>query len=441
MVAKAEQKVVGATTAKKRYFGLSMPILVSMCVIVLAAAYTGALSADLPGTFALMFVIGIIFKEIGDRIPIWNTYIGGGIVLAYLGTAALVYYNLIPQQYVDSIDLITGDMDFLTFFIAMLITGSILGLNRQLLIKSIVRYLPAILGGVAGAAILGILGGLIIGISPSDALISYVLPVMGGGNGAGAIPLSQMYERVTGNPSAEYYTFAIAILTIANIFAIIAGGILNKLGESKKGLTGNKTNLMRNTAEIEEKEEKASLSMKDYGGAMALGLSFYAMGRLFGEYLLPTVGGIAIHSFAYMIVFVALANALGLIPNDIRQASQGMQSFFTKTMVIIIMVGVGVDTDLGELFAAITFGNVLMALLVVIGAIFGSAVVGWLVGFYPIDSAVTAGLCMANRGGSGDIAVLGASDRMGLISYAQLSSRLGGGIVLVIGSLIFGLLL
>jgi Na+/citrate or Na+/malate symporter len=45
---------------------------------------------------------------------------------------------------------------------------------------------------------------------------------------------------------------------------------------------------------------------------------------------------------------------------------------------------------------------------------------------------------MANRGGSGDLAVLGASKRMSLMAYAQLSSRLGGGIVLVIGSILFG---
>jgi Na+/citrate or Na+/malate symporter len=81
---------------------------------------------------------------------------------------------------------------------------------------------------------------------------------------------------------------------------------------------------------------------------------------------------------------------------------------------------------------------VVIAFLIVVGAIIGSAVVGHLVGFFPIDSAITAGLCMANRGGSGDLAVLGASRRMGLIAYAQLSSRLGGGIVLVIGSILFG---
>ena len=104
------------------------------------------------------------------------------------------------------------------------------------------------------------------------------------------------------------------------------------------------------------------------------------------------------------------------------------------------MVGVGADTSLKELLDAITFGNVVIAFLIVVGAILGSAVTGYLVGFYPIDSAITAGLCMANRGGSGDLAVLGAAKRMGLMAYAQLSSRLGGGIVLVIGSILFSLL-
>ena len=109
--------------------------------------------------------------------------------------------------------------------------------------------------------------------------------------------------------------------------------------------------------------------------------------------------------------------------------------------VLIIMVGVGADTDLNQLIDAINLSNVVIAFLIVVGAIIGSAIVGQLVGFYPIDSAITAGLCMANRGGSGDLAVLGASHRMGLIAYAQLSSRLGGGIVLIIGSILFGALI
>ena len=97
-------------------------------------------------------------------------------------------------------------------------------------------------------------------------------------------------------------------------------------------------------------------------------------------------------------------------------------------------------TDLGELIAAFTFGNVLIAAFIVFGAIIGSGLVGWLVGFYPIETAITAGLCMANRGGSGDLAVLGAAKRMELISFAQISSRLGGGLMLIIASVVFGIL-
>lgn len=66
---------------------------------------------------------------------------------------------------------------------------------------------------------------------------------------------------------------------------------------------------------------------------------------------------------------------------------------------------------------------------------------GDLMGFYPADSAITAGMCMANRGGSGDIACLGAADRMEMIAYAQLSSRLSGGIVLIIASFVFSFIL
>ena len=142
-----------------------------------------------------------------------------------------------------------------------------------------------------------------------------------------------------------------------------------------------------------------------------------------------------------MIIFVVILAASGKIPDNVRAGAKRLQSFVSSGTAIAVMVGMGTDFEISELFTVLNFSNAVIALAIVIGAILGSAVVGYLVGFYPIDAAVTAGLCMANRGGNGDIACLGAAKRMDLIAYAQLSSRLGGGMVLVIASLLFSFLL
>ena len=431
------------TTDKKALRLFSMPwwFAIAAILVVYLATYLGALSTDMGGTMALMLAIAIPLNEIGKRIPIWNKYVGGGLVLTFLGTAVLVYYNVIPTQYVDSLEVFMGDTDFLTFFIIVLITGSVLSLDRDILLKSFAGYVPAILGGVVGAGILGSLAGLLFGVNPAMIMLQYVLPVMGGGNGAGAIPLSQIYADVTGGSSDSYYAFAIVILTIANIFAIIAGALLNSLGEKKPSWTGDKKTLLRNSTFNVSDDENYKVSMGDIGAGLFLTVAAYSFGRLMSKSILPEIFGAPIHHLAYMILFVVILAATGVVPKSIRMGAKKLQSFTTTNLTILVMVGVGADMDLGEFVAALTPQNAIIALFIVIGAVVGSGFVGYLVGFYPIDAAITAGLCMANRGGSGDLAVLGAADRMELMAYAQLSSRLGGAIILILGSFAFSFLM
>ena len=90
--------------------------------------------------------------------------------------------------------------------------------------------------------------------------------------------------------------------------------------------------------------------------------------------------------------------------------------------------------------AALNINTLIICLFVVLGAVIGTGIFGQLFGLYPIDSAVTAGLCMANRGGGGDIVVLSAADRLELMSYAAVSSRLGGGLILVLAGVVFSIL-
>ena len=411
--------------------------------LILITAYTGALEVDFSSCLALILAYGIIFYEIGEWLPIWNSYIGGGVLAAFFGTAIVTQLNLVPENYVEPInDFVSGDMvGFMTFFIIILIAGSVLALEKDVLLKSFVGYLPAILGGLGCAMLFGVLAGMIFGIKPSVVILKYVLPVMGGGNGAGAVPMSQIYEKATGDAAANFYAFAIIILTIANVMSIIAGGLLNKLGDKKTSWTGDKKTLLRNNSVLVTDDEKIEPTIKDMGAAMLIAVACYAVGQLFAGYILPTIFGAPIHQFAYMIILVVILAATGVIPKRIRAGAKRLQKFMTTTCSVVVMAGLGFDFNLEELFHACTLQNVIIALFIVIGAIVGSAVVGWMVGFYPIDSAITAGLCMANRGGNGDIAVLGAAKRMDLMAYAQLSSRLGGGIVLIVASFLFSFLM
>ncbi len=409
---------------------------------VLAVAYTDTLGYDAIAFIAFVMAFSIILYKIGKILPIWSTYIGGGLLMVFFGCAFLKQFNLIPEGYLELVDtMVQGDINILSVFIIALIMGSILSLDRKVLLRSFAGYIPAILGGLAGASLLGVAAGFVFGVAPIDMIIKYVLPIMGGGNGAGAVPLSQIYEQISGEPAANYYSFAIIILTIANLFCILSGALLNRLGEVKPSLTGDGSNIMPVDGNLIKDDVEVKVSLNDYSGTLLLMGAVYAVGRLFSKVLLPTVFGAQIHTFAYSIIFVVVLAALGVVPANIRVAARNMQSFMVSVVGLMTMVGLGFDFDLGELVSACSPSNLIIAAVIVLGAILGSALVGKLVGFYPIDSAVTAGLCMANRGGAGDIAVLSAAKRMGLISYAQLSSRVGGGIVLIIASFFFSFFL
>lgn len=434
---------------ESKWSGLSIQMFAVLLAIVAITVYVpfgGKEAAFLRGNFLVIFAIlsvfGVLFGEIGDRIPIWNDYIGGGTVLVFFASAVMGTYNLVPTKVLKAIDVFYGaqPVNFLEIFIPALIVGSVLTVNRKTLIQSIAGYIPLILIGVVGATLGGVGAGLIFGKAPLDIIMNYVLPIMGGGTGAGAIPMSEMWAQKTGGNPKDWFAFAISILTIANVIAIFTGAFLKELGKKRPELTGNGNLILDDTKEAvkEEAGPKVAVTPKDIASAFAfVGILFmfsHISEIIWSSFKLP----FEMHKLAFLVIYSIILNVINVVPVSLRVGAKEIQAYFSKYTIWVLMGAVGFGTDVQEIINSLSFANLIIALAIVLGAVVLIMLASKKMKFYPVEAAITAGLCMANRGGSGDIAVLGAADRMELISFAQISSRVGGAMMLILGSMIFG---
>lgn len=106
-----------------------------------------------------------------------------------------------------------------------------------------------------------------------------------------------------------------------------------------------------------------------------------------------------------------------------------------------LLVGIGVAyTSLEEVISAFTPTYLLLVITTVVGALIGTAIVSYFVNFYIIEGMITTGLCMANMGGTGDVAVMSASNRMELMPFSQISSRIGEAFMLLLTSFLINLI-
>ncbi len=421
-----------------------MPIwLITVCLLLIyGATYMELLpDQDMLTIIIIMFAGGLLLFEIGERLPVWKDFLGGGAVMAFFGAAVLEYFQILPARYSEAITFYYDDFGFQTVFITLLIVSAVLAVNRKQLIKAFSGYIPAIFGGIAAAAVFGMIGAVICGVNIKEVVAYYVLPTMGGGNGAGAIPLSEMWEASTGLGKDAYYSKAFAILNIANNFAIIGAVLLNSLGEKIPKLSG-KGELLKNPEKyvlVEDSQEKPKISQFEMAGGLLLAGAIFVVSLVFSENILPAIGPVSLHMYAYMVVITAILNVSNIVPIEIKEGVKKLSNFFTKPLMCYCMFGIGIAfTDLADFLAVLNWQTLVICAFVVFGAIIGSGAMGMLFGFNFVESAITAGLCMANRGGSGDLQVLGAGKRMNLMSYAQISSRIGGAIILLLASIVFG---
>ena len=413
------------------------PLYLVLAALVLAAALTGNLPDTMVVGFATTILLGGLFIWIGNLFPVVRDF-GLPTILCTFAPATLAFFGVLPENLVTVVQNFIEGHGFLDFFVIGIIAGSILGMPRALLLKAGPRFAVPVVGCLIATFVLVGLLGLLTGFGFVEGILFIAAPIMAGGLGVGALPMSKMYASATGSDSAAFMGDLMSAVVMANVVCILIAGIYNGLGKRKKqlfvGFNGH-GQLMR----IKGRSDELTLPPKrDASSFIALGKGLLIAGSLFvfGNLMAALVPGL--HPYAWAIIAAAAVKIFGLLPKDVEDSTADWGDLIGAVLVPALLVGVSLTyIEIQDVLASLS--NPLFILLTVstvVIATLTSGVLGWLVKFNFVEASITPGLVMADTGGSGDVSVLSAANRMHLMPFAALTNRLGGALVLFVTSLI-----
>ncbi|QIZ06161.1 2-hydroxycarboxylate transporter family protein [Priestia megaterium] len=411
-----------------------LPLYIVIATVVYFSAVYKLLPADMIGGFAIIIVMGILLGDLGMKIPILKD-IGGPAILALLIPSILVYFSVINTTVMNAVTQLMKTSNFLYLYISILVVGSILGMNRRVLIQGFTRmFIPLIVGTIASIAV-GVLVGLLFGYDMKHTLFYIVVPIIGGGIGEGILPLSIGYAEVLGKSSETFVGQLIPAAVIGNIAAIICAGILSRLGEKKKHLTGNgvlvKTKGGDGITEASTIDKPVDFPLM--GAGLLIACTFFILGGLGNKFL-------GIPGPVLMIIAAAVVKSIKVMPAKMEQGAYHLYKFVSSSLTWPLMVGLGMlYIPLKDVVKIVTPGYVVVCTSVVVAMVTTGYFVGKLMKMYPVDSAIVTG-CHSGLGGTGDVAILSASNRMSLMPFAQVSTRIGGASTVILAILLLKLL-
>ena len=426
--------------------GLSLKYFVPFAIVVLAAVYTGMMptakvyvkateeatvSTSFIMTIAFLMVVGGIFFWLGNTIPIVNNYLGGACLLPLIGASFLNFVGLVPEALQNGTKVLMSG-GFQDAYIAMLLVGSILVMDRKILLGATARYLPAILGSQVFALAFCMIAGLITGYGAVDGLFLIGAPCMSGGSAGAMTTLPALYSSLTGEDMTTMAGQFLCYASIANVIAVVMAAVGNGITAKIPGLNGDGKILRSQGATIQtEAEKKLAPTSNDYvalGSGIFMSFALYLLGNIFGN--IP--GLKVIPGLAWTIVFAIIIKCTGIIKDEVAQNCVYSMNFALKALLPMLIAGIGINslkfTDLTSYFTPAAFVVIFMGVL---GAFLGAIIFGHLFGLYGYETGVTAGICCCNIGGSGDLAVLTAANRMNLLAFASISTRIGGALMVI----------
>jgi len=411
-----------------------VPLPVYVVLAALVAFFIlrdGNVASDLPTMIAVLALGGFGCAEIGRRLPVIRN-LGAAAIFATFVPSYLVYAHLLPEGMLKPIAEFTKASNFLYLFIATIIVGSIFGMDRQVLIKGFLKIFVPLAAGSIVAGTVGTLIGVVLGLGAYHTFFYVVIPIMAGGVGEGAIPLSIGYAEILHQEQGTLFAQVLPPIMLGSLTAILLAGFLNWVGKRLPRLTGEGRLQPGVGEELTPGEEKAAASAVDPGAIAAAGVTAIAL-YLLGTACFKLFGLPGPVAMLFLAVLVKLTRA---VPPSLQLAGQTVYKFFSTAITYPLLFAIGVSlTPWETLVAALTPANIAVIVLTVATLMATGFFVGRLLGMYPIETAIV-NACHSGQGGTGDIAILTAANRLELMPFAQIATRIGGAITVTL-TLIF----
>src|SRR6201987_2035715 len=399
---------------------IPLPVFVILLALITAFTLTGSVPSDILMAIVLLSMGGFTCAEIGKRIPIIRN-IGAAAIFATFIPSALVYYHLLPVPIIDSVKAFTKDSNFLYLFISCIIVGSILGMDRGVLIQGFLKIFVPLAAGSVVAGVVGTLVGVLLGLGAYHTFFFVVVPIMAGGVGEGAIPLSIGYSSILHQPQGELFAQVLPPVRLGSLTAILLSGTLNFVGKRYPHLTGEGRLQPGEHDELtfEEDAPDEHVDVTTVAAAVVTAVTLYLIGVI-GQRLFDFPAPVAM-----LIIAVCLKLARAVSPT-LQLGSFHVYKFFSTAVTYPLLFAIGVSlTPWDKLVAAFNVPYLITIVSTVVAIITTGFFVGSWLKMYPIDTAIVTA-CHSGQGGTGDVAILTAGNRMQLMPFAQIATRIGG---------------
>jgi Na+/citrate symporter len=405
-----------------------MPLYLLLLVAYVLLTVTNQMPNDMIGAIGIMTLFSFILEEVGKHIPVLNS-LGGKVLVVTFLPSYLVYMNWLPDSTTKVVTSFMNNNNFLAVFIALLIVGSISAMNRKTLIQASMRIIVVLLICEVVGPLVGMGVGMLLGLSAYKSYFFIVAPIMAGGVGEGALPLSLGYAAIISMGQQDIFAQILPCVMLGSLVAVIEAGILRQIGVWKPNLTGN-GRLVESDENADElgslssKSDTANITKMLVSGILAITL-----------YMLGVYVNSVIHLPApiVLLIVVMVAKMLGWIPDSVQEGGKSLYSLTVKGISPLLLFGVGVAmTPWKSLVTVFTNVPMLITIFITVTAIVAAAFFSAkMLNMYPVDTAIAVSCC-SGQGGTGALAILAAGDRMNLMPFAQVAVRLGGAITVTL---------